>query len=1053
MKQKLLLILAVVVATATTAWADDHSGDLGNGLSYSYTEDNHTLTISYNSESNGSGVMADYTLETIGTQPWNGYRTDIQTIVIEDGVTSIGAYAFSGCSNLISPNIGDDVKTIGAYAFNGCIKLSSLTIGIGVKTIGNYAFNGCIELSSLTIGSGVETIGDYAFYGCIELSPVNIPDYVETIGNYAFYGCTGMTTLTIGSDVTTIGEHAFDGCENLSSVTIPNKVKTIGAYAFNGCTGMTTLTIGSDVETIGDYAFYGCIGLPPVNIPNNVETIGAYAFNGCIGMTSVTIGSGVKSIGAYAFEGCTGLSSVIIPDGVENIYASAFSGCPLESVIIPNSVSLIYSKAFGYCSSLTSVTMPGTNYVSYEDNINSDIFTGCTALTTVTLTGKGDDVIDGSNNPLCAGAFHIKASGNYIDLNLIIGEGITKIDGAFCGGTDFYKQIKTVTIGNNVTEIGSEAFRLCTGLTSVTIGSGVETIGDNAFNSCTGLTSVTIGSGVKTIGESAFDGCTGLTSFNIPDNVTTIGKGAFAYCTGLTTVVIGSGVETIDEGVFVGCEYVTDVFLYANPTKLTWNVGEYPDFISAEDDPNYPTKCHVDKDYDVDDFKTKFSNVNVWFVSSTFNIELTANVPAASAPKTSILGNGADEQSYTNTPITVRGIGASKAPDSDKSKTITIGTEKKLPFKITLRDLFGDEVLDGVIFKDIAVTSGTNVTVGDLNTDGLDTEITVLGTGTSVVTLVVEQDTNDEMSIQLTFTVAETIFVLNEAVGITADNVENIKGKVAQFSRSFASGVVSTLCLPFPLTSVTGGTVYGFKDVAYDATANDGAGAWVANFTELPAPTEEKPNLTEARMPYLFRTNANTNDAVVFSGKVANQFDGLAGTSEADRAGGGTWTFHGTFKELTYSSAEAAPAEGPDPVAGGVDSVESSDEEDPDLSGVLTGDVYGFAGADAGGVSAGDFVQAADDAIVPAFRCYLTYDDGEGGTSLSRGDTNSLPSRIIVRLIGLDGQTTAIGTMDTRTGEVRLSDEWYSLDGRKLEGQPTKEGIYINKGKKKRIKN
>lgn len=257
--------------------------------------------------------------------------------------------------------------------------------------------------------------------------------------------------------------------------------------------------------------------------------------------------------------------------------------------------------------------------------------------------------------------------------------------------------------------------------------------------------------------------------------------------------------------------------------------------------------------------------------------------------------------------------------------------------------------------------------------------------------------------------------------GITDEIAEVIKGKAAVFKRTFTKDVVSTLCLPFPMTSVSGGTLYEFTDVNYDASANGGAGAWVADFNESVAPTKESP--TMAGTPYLFM--ADDNCKVIFDGIVPDDFDGNAGTSEANHAGGGTWTFHGTYTTLTYGTN-------------------------------LDGAVYGFAGAayDGGSysVSPGDFVMALDNATVSAFRCFLTYN----GASLARsvtGATNGLPSRIIVRLIGLTGQTTAIGTMDTRTGEVRLDGNgWYTLDGRKLAGQPTKEGIYVNKGRKLVVK-
>ena len=141
---------------------------------------------------------------------------------------------------------------------------------------------------------------------------------------------------------------------------------------------------------------------------------------------------------------------------------------------------------------------------------------------------------------------------------------------------------------------------------------------------------------------------------------------------------------------------------------------------------------------------------------------------------------------------------------------------------------------------------------------------------------------------------------------------------------------------------------------------------------------------------------------------------------------GDVWTLHGTYTQLTY----------------GTDA--------------LNGYVYGFAGQayEANSISAGNFVKLGGTAYVPPFRCYLTYSEGEftGAPSMSGKAGTEMPNRIIVRLLGKDGTVTAIGTMDTKTGNVTFGDEWYSLDGRRVQGQPTQKGVYVNNGKKVVIK-
>ncbi len=156
---------------------------------------------------------------------------------------------------------------------------------IPVTTIGVYAFSGCSSLTSVVIPSSVTTIGYCAFYGCNNLTSIAIPNSVTTIGYSAFYGCNNLTSVVIPNSVTTIGWAAFYGCNNLTSIAIPSSVTTIGDYAFSGCSSLTSVVIPSSVTTIGSGAFSDCNKLTSVVIPNSVTTIGSSAFSGCNNLT------------------------------------------------------------------------------------------------------------------------------------------------------------------------------------------------------------------------------------------------------------------------------------------------------------------------------------------------------------------------------------------------------------------------------------------------------------------------------------------------------------------------------------------------------------------------------------------------------------------------------------------------------------------------------------------------------------------------------------------------------------------------------------------------
>ena len=415
LKKRLLSILLAAVMVLTmlplglvdTAYAAS-SGTCGDKLTWSLSDDG-TLTIS------GTGDMVEY--EYYGAAPWYSFCMQVTTVIIENGVTSIGDCAFSGCSNLTKANIASGVKAIGNLAFSGCSSLTTVTVPASVTSIGESAFSRCAALTGVTIPSGVTTIGEYAFDSCAVLTSVDIPDGVTGIARGTFRNCTSLKNVTIPDSVTRIDRNAFERCTSLAAVTIsrsvisiaegtftgsgtavnvaaenkyysseagtlydkekttllhagnleedtftiPDGVRRIAAYAFSDCAALKRITIPASVTSIGRHAFEECISLTGVTIPDSVTDIGSYAFSGCNSLTDIAIPKDVTHIGQYAFGGCWGLTDMTLPSSMTEIEEGVFSGCKnLASITIPKSVTNIVGYAFYACDNLADVYYTGT---------------------------------------------------------------------------------------------------------------------------------------------------------------------------------------------------------------------------------------------------------------------------------------------------------------------------------------------------------------------------------------------------------------------------------------------------------------------------------------------------------------------------------------------------------------------------------------------------------------------------------------------------------------------------------------------------------------------
>ena len=310
----------------------------------------------------------------------------LTSVIIPNSVISINGGAFRGCSGLSSivvesgntvydsrDNCNAIIETASNTMLYGC---KNTIIPQSVTSIGNYAFYGCSDLTSVTIPNSVTSFGEGAFEYCSGLTTITIPNSVASIGRDVFYGCSSLTSINIGSGMTSIGSGAFNLCSSLEKVIVPDIAAWCGikfswsdanplCYAHHlysdEKTEIKDLVIPNSVTNLGQYAFIRCSSLTSVTIPNSVTSIGDYAFSGCTGLTSIIIGSGVATIGEGVFHDCTGLLNVYCyAEQIPTTDSYTFFDTPISqaSLHVPASVLIVYQalspwKNFGTIVALT----------------------------------------------------------------------------------------------------------------------------------------------------------------------------------------------------------------------------------------------------------------------------------------------------------------------------------------------------------------------------------------------------------------------------------------------------------------------------------------------------------------------------------------------------------------------------------------------------------------------------------------------------------------------------------------------------------------------------
>ncbi len=495
-----------------------------------YLEENadntYTLTVE------GKGKMADYT--AYKETPWyaklkasnktimanNFELANITKIVVKDGVTRIGDYAFAYTA-VTDVQLEEGIQEIGVSAFRLDFNLKHITIPASVTNMHHYIdeetgeltyyepFDGTFNLETISVAEGSPykvvqgvLIGQTANEDEDDWIMLMCPDNLDG-GN-----TTAITKEGFPENTTIIGPTAFGGCRNLESIEVPDAITEIGGSSFMKCYSLKSFSVPGGVTKIQNGAFSGCSSLETFDL-NNVTELGDSVFtsatateldgsnHACDKLTTLDL-SKVTKIGTLAFRS-TGLTSVEIAKGTEIGYLAFFDCENLKSVEFEGDYTVIPYEKEGSTQGATKVFIncPNLETMTFADNSVVDIpkgfFENCTSLKTLDLS--------------------------------------------------------KVTLRNGK-------------------------IGDNAFINCSSLEMLSLPtSGSYTIEGSAFTGSQ-LKDIVIPDAVTSISKNAFASTSKLETVTMSKD--------FSGCfSSVAISKKEGYETSLRWYVGE--DWISVGD--------------------------------------------------------------------------------------------------------------------------------------------------------------------------------------------------------------------------------------------------------------------------------------------------------------------------------------------------------------------------------------------------------------------------------------------------------------------------------------
>lgn len=573
----------------------------------------------------GEGDMED--IATHAGVPWYEYADQITKVVVGEGVTGVGAYAFAGLTKLSTAELPESLTRLGAYAFAGDTALKSVTLPENLETVEIRAFFQS-GLTEITVPGSVTSLGESAFQYCPALKTATFTGAAPAqAGPAIFDDCApGFCILwpaeyaaswrpngdetewngwplalnvenqcgvrmywefdSATATLTFYGEGEMYDYETASAsrpawyanyssvqhVVLSEGITRVGNYAFYGFNKITDVSFPSTLQELGTGAFWNCSKLNNVVLPANLETLGGYAFYNCQGLTALSFNSGLRSIGSSCFQNCYYLAGeLVLPEGLEALGSYAFSNCRSYTAIsIPGSLKTVGEYAFSNCYGFTELSLG-----EGVERIGRSAFNYCYGFTELTLPASLRE-LGTSCFQACSGITSVTIPAGVTTVSTHVFSNCTNLSTAVIlapwesiPDSFFYycSKLEHLSFPQTVTKLGVNTFGYCKLLTDFSLFSKVTEFGSQCFQG-TGFASVTLPEGVTVIPTAAFAYNTSLVSVTFQGPVTAIGSEAFRGCTNLENFQLPDSLLTLGARAFYGCQKLPSVTIPEGVTTV-----------------------------------------------------------------------------------------------------------------------------------------------------------------------------------------------------------------------------------------------------------------------------------------------------------------------------------------------------------------------------------------------------------------------------------------------------------------------------------------------------